>query len=435
MIMMNFPQNIPFASTISLKRNFVDMPCIPTAPIAQPCISRSFNSKPAPDDPSVTETGTINQEDVTEQMGQKDRFQLEEEYLRSKSAKDKDGQASPSHQLVWKARSEPSTEDTFVTPTIWNERVADSHHESLEQIVLRISNQEQRGARLRSTQYGVLHEDPAQDMEWLTQNYTVSALASAVRDREESLQYAAVLAQEERWPELKEMLSLFHPATVLARRDQRRRQGFNVSGTLDMHALEVIRKALMRMPRTVNSQAHSKRAGVVIPLCSVNGVPSLLLEKRSAQMRAHPDEVCLPGGMVCEVNDSTIVATCLREMQEEIGGLVSTNIDDASEVQVLGVFRCNWGEVHNLVGIAVTPVVCFLGELPRHLQPNPSEVSEVFTIPLASLLKKHYWIHEEHLAPIFLGGPHVIWGLTGYILEKFCKDILLPNSVDHSQEL
>jgi nudix motif 8 len=161
----------------------------------------------------------------------------------------------------------------------------------------------------------------------------------------------------------------------------------------------------------------------------VDGVPSLLLEKRSPHIRAHPDEVCLPGGMVCNMNDRSIVATCLREMKEEIGGL------SHQHVQVLGILRCNWGEVHHLVGVAVTPVVCYLGELPDQLIPNESEVAEVFTIPLEALMDKSLWVYKEGLAPIFLGGPHVIWGLTGYILDRFYKDILLPHSRPSSDEL
>lgn len=90
------------------------------------------------------------------------------------------------------------------------------------------------------------------------------------------------------------------------------------------------------------------------------------------------------------------------------------------------------GEVHHLVGVAVTPVVCFLGEVPTTLSPNPDEVAEVFTIPLSAFLQRHLWVYKEGIAPIFLGGPHVIWGLTGYILDRFYKDILLPNSLSAS---
>jgi hypothetical protein len=41
---------------------------------------------------------------------------------------------------------------------------------------------------------------------------------------------------------------------------------------------------------------------------------------------------------------------------------------------------------------------------------------------------KSLWVHQEGLAPIFVGGPEVIWGLSGYILERLALDILLPNS-------
>ena len=104
-----------------------------------------------------------------------------------------------------------------------------------------------------------------------------------------------------------------------------------------------------------------------------------------------------------------------------------------SIVQVLGILRCNWGEVHHLVGVAVTPVVCYLGELPDNLQANDDEVARVFTIPLSKFLENSLWIQKEELAPIFIGGPEIIWGLTGYILERFIKDIILPNHIrkDH----
>ena len=47
-------------------------------------------------------------------------------------------------------------------------------------------------------------------------------------------------------------------------------------------------------------------------------------------------------------------------------------------------------KVHHLVGVAVTPVVCFLGEIGEsELNPNPSEVAECFTVPLESFLDRN----------------------------------------------
>ena len=81
-----------------------------------------------------------------------------------------------------------------------------------------------------------------------------------------------------------------------------------------------------------------------------------------------------------------------------------------------------------MVGVAVTPVVCFINQdlAELNLKPNPDEVAELFTVPLASLMDKRQWIYKDDHAPIFVGGPHVIWGLTGYILERFLKDVLEP---------
>jgi len=96
--------------------------------------------------------------------------------------------------------------------------------------------------------------------------------------------------------------------------------------------------------------------------------------------------------------------------------------------------QTDYPPVHHLVGVAVTPVVCsFTQDLAEvDLMPNSDEVAEVFTIPLASLLDKTKWVYKDDHAPIFVGGPYAIWGLTGYILERFWKDILLPFSSRHS---
>lgn len=350
----------------------------------------------------------------------------EDETTRSPSAAVSKVDPKHEHQRIWLANS-------LEEPLFWSEDVArgsNSNPHALARLLKRIETQELDGGRMRSKQYGVLHEDPVDDMRALTENYSVTSLANALRDREDVLQYCAVLAEQNNIQELKRHLHIFHPDLVLERRNQKRR--LDVSKPLTATSLETLRKALMRMPRRV-TQAHSRRAGVVVAICHVDGVPSVLLEKRAASLRAHPDEVCLPGGMVCSVADKTIVETCLREMKEEIEGLDFDyhQAGGGHGVSVLGVLRCNWGEVEHMVGVAVTPVVCFLGQdlASVDLKPNPDEVAEVFTIPLASLLDKSQWVYKDDHAPIFIGGPYVIWGLTGYILERFWKDVLLPTNV------
>jgi len=337
------------------------------------------------------------------------------------------------HQRIWRPKNKLTTDPLYWSKNVVQSSLTNPHN--LISLLDRIEKQELDGGRMRAKQNGVLHEDPATDMRLLIENYTVNSLASALRDREEMLQMASQLAGENDFETLKEFLQDCHPDVVLERRQRLRR--LSLQKPLNLASLETIRKGLMRMPRQV-TMAHSKRAGVVIPIVHVDGVPSVLLEKRSASMRAHPDEVCLPGGMVCEQADRTIVETCLREMKEEIGGFDFEYHQDTGGtrgVSVLGILRCNWGEVHHLVGVAVTPVVCsFSQDLAEvDLIPNPDEVAEVFTIPLASLMDKKLWVYKDDHAPIFVGGPYAIWGLTGYILERFWKDILLPFSSRDSE--
>lgn len=197
------------------------------------------------------------------------------------------------HQRIWLPNS-------MEEPLFWSEDVvtgAHSNPHNLVSLLDRIEKQELEGGRMRAKQSGVLHEDPVVDMRMLTENYTVSSLASGLRDREDVLQHCAQLAAQNDFKALKHYLRIYHPKYVLERRKERRR--LDVSKPLNATSLETIRKILMRMPRSV-TQAHSQRAGVVIALCHVDGVPSLLLEKRATSLRAHP------GGFIASVLSSNV---------------------------------------------------------------------------------------------------------------------------------
>lgn len=318
---------------------------------------------------------------------------------------------------VWLPReTNTSDSESKANPLYWRKSVDEMDSSSIRGVINRIGVQEKKGGRMRQRRLGVIREDPKEDIRLLIENYTVPSLASALRDREDVLQHCATLLAEQKIDELSVVLRPFERQYVEARR--RKLILMDLTNGFDSISLEMLRKGLNRMPRRV-SLAHKYRAGVVLPLCNVDGIPCVLFEKRSPRMRAHPDEVCLPGGMFSVGNDNSIVQTCLREMAEEIPGLGETNTN------VLGVLRCNWGEVHNLVGVAVTPVVCYIGEIGHlDLNPNPDEVAECFTVPLSLFLDSDRWVHRKDYAPTFTGGPAAIWGLTGYIMDRFLKDVL-----------
>lgn len=118
-----------------------------------------------------------------------------------------------------------------------------------------------------------------------------SALASALRDREDTLQHCATLLANYQFDRLTNVLRPYEQKYILQRRHKRERRRLDLRrGGFDAQDVELLRKGLNRMPRRV-STAHSKRAGVVLPLCNVDGVPCILFQLRSPKLRAHPDEV------------------------------------------------------------------------------------------------------------------------------------------------
>ena len=124
-------------------------------------------------------------------------------------------------------------------------------------------------------------------------NYTAPALAQSLREKEHALQRAAVLLEQESFVELKSLLSPYSRENVEAARHRRKhRIDSDASGmgeALSKKELSAIQRFLHRMPRYV-SKPVDKRASVVIPLCNVNGVASILFQKRSEKVRTHKQQ-------------------------------------------------------------------------------------------------------------------------------------------------
>jgi len=277
--------------------------------------------------------------------------------------------------------------------------------------------------------YGVVFEDKEKDLSHLVQNFTAPALASALRDREETLHICAVLIDEGRTEELKKILRPFHTEKINERRLKKRKMFLN-DGFKPEH-IYMVRKYLHRLPRQLPRYAE-KRASVMLPMCNSQGVASVLFQYRSDTVRSHKNQVCFPGGVVDNRRDANIVETCLREMEEEMG------IRDVKDV--CGVLRCDWGTIAKLVGVSVTPVVGWMGDIENYdfSHMNPDEVQAAFTIPIEDLLRIDNWnINEKDGVPAyeFSGGPHPIWGLTAFLLYRFLQDVLRRYRVYFDEEV
>lgn len=139
------------------------------------------------------------------------------------------------------------------------------------------------------TKMGVFKENELEDITSLVHNFTAPALARALREREAILQSAAVLAAAGNWQHLSELLLPFMKENVVRRRVKNHDIDFSTSSGLTRMKLVILQRYLHKMPRHVFKPVD-KRASVVIPLCNVNGIASVLFERRSSTVRTHKQQ-------------------------------------------------------------------------------------------------------------------------------------------------
>ncbi|XP_058161079.1 mitochondrial coenzyme A diphosphatase NUDT8 isoform X2 [Dasypus novemcinctus] len=162
---------------------------------------------------------------------------------------------------------------------------------------------------------------------------------------------------------------------------------------------------------TARYRARPAAAAVLVPLCLVRGAPALLYTLRSSRLAGkHRGDVSFPGGK-CDPEDRDVVDTALRETQEELGLAVQ-------EEQVWGILR----PLHDRQKATVVPVLAGVGPLdPPSLRPNPEEVqNQGYT----NFCQDG---HFSYTLPVFLHGPHRVWGLTATITE-LALQLLAPGA-------
>ncbi|MFX3623501.1 MAG: CoA pyrophosphatase [Ectobacillus sp.] len=187
-----------------------------------------------------------------------------------------------------------------------------------------------------------------------------------------------------------------------------------------------------RVPTILGSENFSRFA-VLLPLIEKDNELHVLFEVRSLQLRRQPGEICFPGGKI-DPDDRDEQHTAIRETSEELG--IEEN--EVANVSPLDYMVSPFGTIiYSYTGLITAP---------EHIKPNPSEVEEIFTIPLSFLknttpevYKIYFKIEPEASFPFDLiaGGENynwhtrtmdeyfyfyedrVIWGLTARILKHF----------------
>ncbi|MFY0616022.1 CoA pyrophosphatase [Shimia sp.] len=158
-------------------------------------------------------------------------------------------------------------------------------------------------------------------------------------------------------------------------------------------------------------------AGVLVPIEMRQDTPHVILTKRASHLKHHPGQIAFPGGKQDE-GDADVVAAALREAHEEIG-LPTAHVD------VLGTLPTH----ETVTSFLVTPV---LGHVRDRFDviPEPGEVEEVFSVPLAHvtdpnrfLIQSRRWQGQRRYYYTVPFGPYYIWGATARILRGLAERV------------
>jgi 8-oxo-dGTP pyrophosphatase MutT (NUDIX family) len=164
-----------------------------------------------------------------------------------------------------------------------------------------------------------------------------------------------------------------------------------------------------------------KIAAVLVPIIDRAEEPALLMTVRASHLRRHAGQISFPGGRL-EARDADVVATAMRETAEEIGV-------GAAGIEPIGFLADHVVQS----GYRITPVVALL-QPGLTLEPQRTEVAEVFELPLAVVLRADsYRVGRRMLGGLEVSswelafGQYHIWGATAGILanlrEAYAGDV------------
>jgi len=164
-----------------------------------------------------------------------------------------------------------------------------------------------------------------------------------------------------------------------------------------------------------------RRAAVLVPLTGGAAEPGVILVRRSAALPLHGGQVAFPGG-TWEPSDGDLLATALREAEEEIGLR-------RADAEILGALS---DTVTATSRFCIRPFVAWVrpGTL---FSRAPAEVEAILPVPLALLqepenFREERWEREGRIIPMYFyqAGAEVIWGATARILRELLSLLSAP---------
>jgi 8-oxo-dGTP pyrophosphatase MutT (NUDIX family) len=182
-------------------------------------------------------------------------------------------------------------------------------------------------------------------------------------------------------------------------------------------SIDDIRSSFPFSARRELNDKRLRRAAVLILFFHEAGELSVLLTRRTEDVEHHKGQISFPGGSQDD-GDASLIATALRETEEEIGL-------QPDAVKIFGMLD----DFETPSGFAITPVVGTAAFLPA-LKPNPDEVAEILHVPVGVFTEssnervEHRIVHGVSREVYFYRfGSHEIWGATAAIMRAFLRSL------------
>ncbi|MFP3869800.1 MAG: NUDIX hydrolase [Syntrophobacteria bacterium] len=180
--------------------------------------------------------------------------------------------------------------------------------------------------------------------------------------------------------------------------------------------LEKIRKNLTPGVQEESDPTGLVTASVLLPLLYKEDTLHVLLTKRTRTVKTHKGQVSFPGG-VRDADDHNLLATALREAQEEIH-LRPQDVEIFGALEPISTITTGY-LVYTFVGLI---------PYPYPFKPNSREVAEILTVPLHFLADARHWsrsvlsINNRTWTTYSVTyGNQLIWGATARILKSFLE--------------
>jgi 8-oxo-dGTP pyrophosphatase MutT (NUDIX family) len=177
--------------------------------------------------------------------------------------------------------------------------------------------------------------------------------------------------------------------------------------------LEYVRSRLSLQSSSSPAPEGLLPAGVLAPVFVAEGEVSLLFTQRTMHLKDHQGQISFPGG-VKDPGDPDLLATALRETEEEIGL-------KSAEAEILGTLD----PVATTTGYWINPFVALI-PCPYDFRINHHEVHRLLIFPLEAFCVPERWSsgpyqYKDQTVQVCCWKYQgtVIWGATARMLLDF----------------